>query len=132
MPPHALAAPRHARHRPCPAAGEDPSWAVEGYETTTGRVLFAALTTGGVYPMCACLNPVNGTCVSVGEIFVTEKVDVPGTWMLTPGETGSIEVTGSDLNPARDRIAILEANGICGISDLVAADIEVNILSCLG
>merc|ERR1719327_329948 len=103
--------------------------------TTTGRVLFpAVVSVSGVYPVCACLDPCAnitgvitcGTCVSVGEIFVTDQVDVPGTWILTPGEAGSIEVTGSSLNPARDRIAILEANGICGISDLVAADIEVD------
>jgi hypothetical protein len=62
--------------------------------------------------------------LDVGTVAVTGRPELTGDWVLTPGESQSVEVVGSDLEPLRDRVYITWATGVCGVSDPVGGDIE--------
>merc|ERR1719199_209521 len=54
--------------------------------------------------------------VLVGKVTLTERAEIGVDWVLTPGETASIEVIGSDMDWKSDRLMIIDCTGICGIS----------------
>jgi hypothetical protein len=63
----------------------------------------------------SCSTPEEYT-KSVGTVTLTARADVGVDWVLTPGETASIEVLGGNLSWHTDRLMIIDCSGICGIS----------------
>jgi len=57
----------------------------------------------------------------VGTITLTQRPSINNDWVLTPGKTESIEVSGTDLDWMEDRIMIIDSTGTCGISSPTAA-----------
>jgi len=50
-------------------------------------------------------------------VTVTERISTENDWVLTPGTTQAIELTGTTLDIRRDRIMIIPCEGHCGVSD---------------
>jgi hypothetical protein len=57
----------------------------------------------------------------IGKVTLSAKADIGVDWVLTPGETASIEVIGSNLNWQTDRLMVIDCTGICGISGPTAS-----------
>merc|ERR1719160_1281961 len=57
----------------------------------------------------------------IGKVTLSAKADIGVDWALTPGETASIEVIGSNLNWQTDRLMVIDCTGICGISGPTAS-----------
>jgi hypothetical protein len=57
----------------------------------------------------------------IGKVTLTAKPDIGVDWVLTPGETASIEVIGTKLNWQTDRLMVIDCTGICGISGPTAS-----------
>jgi hypothetical protein len=57
----------------------------------------------------------------IGTVTVAAKANIGVDWVLTPGETASIEVIGTNLNWQTDRLMVIDCTGICGISGPTAS-----------
>jgi hypothetical protein len=57
----------------------------------------------------------------IGMVTLTAKADIGVDWVLTPGETASIEVIGTNMNWQTDRLMVIDCTGICGISGPTAS-----------
>jgi hypothetical protein len=71
----------------------------------------------------ACADDADYSTV-VGKVTLTARVDIGVDWVLTPGETASVEVisTGKkDLDWQKDRLMIIDCTGICGVSGPTAS-----------
>jgi hypothetical protein len=53
---------------------------------------------------------------NIGALYVTSKVDVGVDYIATPGESTSIEVTGTGLEWAHDRVMVIDCYGTCGVT----------------
>jgi hypothetical protein len=53
---------------------------------------------------------------NIGSLYVTKKVDVGVDYIATPGESTSIEVTGTGLEWAHDRVMVIDCYGTCGVT----------------
>jgi len=58
---------------------------------------------------------------NVGKVTLTSRVDVGVDWVLTPGETASVEVIGTGMDWQKDRLMIIDCTGICGVSGPTAS-----------
>lgn len=52
---------------------------------------------------------------NLGSLFVTQKADVGVDYIATPGDRNSVEVTGSGLSFASDRVMVIDCFGTCGV-----------------
>jgi hypothetical protein len=52
----------------------------------------------------------------LGTVYVTTKADVGASYVVTPGEYSSIEITGSDFE-AGDRVMVIDCFGTCGVTE---------------
>jgi hypothetical protein len=52
----------------------------------------------------------------VGAVTLTTRADVGVDWVLTPGETASIEVIGTGMDWQKDRLMLIDCTGTCGVS----------------
>jgi hypothetical protein len=69
----------------------------------------------------ACTDLLADFGTTVGTVTVTKRVDVDQVWVLTPGETASIEVLGEDLLWKDDRVMVIDSTGVCGVSEPTAS-----------
>merc|ERR1719240_1398245 len=65
--------------------------------------------------MSACVEAVDFDA-PIGTVTLTARADIGVDWVLTPGETASIEVIGTNMNWQTDRLMVIDCTGICGIS----------------
>ncbi|MAD25369.1 MAG: hypothetical protein CMO44_14475, partial [Verrucomicrobiales bacterium] len=63
----------------------------------------------------------------LGTVSLTTRVEVGMDWVLTPGETSSIEVLGHDLDWKEDRIMVIDYTGICGVSSAPKDDVMLTV-----
>jgi hypothetical protein len=70
----------------------------------------AALWPGGV-----CGTPAQFD-KQAGKLYVTARVELGATFVIEPGNAGSIEVMGANLRPWADRIMIVNCQDTCGVS----------------
>merc|ERR1719201_2497620 len=52
----------------------------------------------------------------IGTLAVTAKPDVGVSYVVTPGEPTSLEVTGADLDFVGGRVLVVDCNGVCGVT----------------
>lgn len=57
----------------------------------------------------------------VGSLVVSGKADTGKSWVLRPSEVESVEVTGSCLDPAADRIMVVDCGTPCGTGVVTTA-----------
>jgi hypothetical protein len=53
---------------------------------------------------------------NLGKIYVTQKVQVGVNYVVTPNKPTSLEVTGTNISVAKDRIMLIDCVGSCGIT----------------
>lgn len=53
----------------------------------------------------------------IGVVAVTERLNLDAQYVVSPGEETSIEIVGSGLDFAKDRIMVIECNDQCGLAD---------------
>jgi len=58
---------------------------------------------------------------TVGELFVSQRPHLAVDYVVTPKVVSSIEITGTNLAAATDRIMVIECQGICGVSSPTTA-----------
>mmetsp|Transcript_77638 Transcript_77638/g.177782 ORF Transcript_77638/g.177782 Transcript_77638/m.177782 type:complete len:658 (-) Transcript_77638:256-2229(-) len=73
-----------------------------------------------VVPRASCQQRKDFT-YSVGELVVTRRPVLGTDWVLNPGEKGSLEILGTDLDGHKDRIMLISNNATCGSDPSAAA-----------
>jgi hypothetical protein len=53
---------------------------------------------------------------TLGKAFVTQRVDVGVDYIVTPGQSTSLELTGKGLS-VNDRVMLIDCSGTCGLSE---------------
>jgi hypothetical protein len=53
--------------------------------------------------------------ITLGKVFVTQKADLGARYVVAPGESSSLEVTGKDMVQG-DRVMVIDCSGTCGIT----------------
>jgi hypothetical protein len=67
----------------------------------------------GVYKVC---QNETGEISEIGTLAVTKRPDLGVSYVVTPGEPTSLEVTGTALDYMKDRVMVVDCNGVCGVS----------------
>jgi len=58
---------------------------------------------------------------TVGTMVVTRRADVGVDYVVTPTQETSLEITGDGLRANRDRIMVIDCEGVCGVSQAVTS-----------
>jgi hypothetical protein len=53
--------------------------------------------------------------ITIGKAFVTQKADLGARYVVAPGDTASLEVTGTNL-VQDDRVMVIDCSGKCGVT----------------
>jgi len=102
-----------------PSTAPDPA-----YESFTkdanAAVCPSTVGVGGTAYVTETAGSTQATANHLGTVHVTTKADVGASYIVTPGETSSVEITGSGFKPG-DRVMVIDCYGTCGITEAAAS-----------
>jgi hypothetical protein len=83
-------------------------------ESFSFSVMANESVSAGIYTVCFTAD---GSTADAGTFVVSRRVDIGKNWVISPDGASSIEVTGENLNWAKDRIMLVGCEDVCGVNE---------------